>query len=193
MKIILASGSPRRKEIMTELGYEFEIVKSVKDEITEETEPERVVIDLSLSKALEVADIIREREDTDYIILSADTVVANAGKILGKPAHREEAFSMIKSLQGHGHQVFTGVTILRLSDNAMVNFAEKTDVFVKSMSDEEIAEYVATGESDDKAGAYAIQGIFSKYIEGYEGDYSNVVGLPGKRVKEEIDKLWGFL
>lgn len=186
MKLILGSGSPRRKEIMTRLGYEYEIIKSEKDEITTKEKPYDVVMELSYNKAIEVKEKVLAKEDysinDNYVILTADTVVAVDDSILGKPKDREDAFNMISRLRGRAHQVYTGVTILMVNDNRLENFYEKTDVYVNDMSDEEIRDYIATGECDDKAGAYAIQGIFGKYIDRYEGSYDNVVGLPGDRV-----------
>lgn len=190
MKLILGSGSPRRKEIMTRLGYEYEIVKSEKEEITTKEKPYDIVMELSYNKASEVKDIILQRNNyKDYVILTADTVVAVDDTILGKPADREEAFNMIALIRNRAHQVYTGVTILNLADGREEMFYEKTDVYVKDISDDEIREYIATGECDDKAGAYAIQGIFGKYIERFSGDYDNVVGLPAQRVDEILKQM----
>ena len=172
---------------MTRLGYEYDVIKAVKDEITTETKPENIVKELSFNKMLEVCEGLDKKDD--YIILAADTVVAYEGKVLGKPKDRTDAKVMLGLISGHTHQVYTGVTIRRTGDERTVCFFEKTDVTVKPMTEAEISEYVATGECDDKAGAYAIQGIFSKYIDGYSGDYSNVVGLPASRVKTELDSL----
>ena len=178
-KIILASGSPRRKEILKEHNIEFEIKVSDVDETCEHMSPEEMVKELSARKANAVF-----HENKDEIVLGADTVVAYKNEILGKPFDDEDAFRMIKMIQGKHHQVYTGVTIC--SCEKTVTFAEKTDVVVKAMTDKEIMEYIATGEGRDKAGSYAIQGLFGRYILGYEGDYENVVGLPGSRVEEVL-------
>ena len=194
MKIILASGSPRRKEILKRLGYEFEIIKAENEEITDKIKPCEVVEELSYNKAIEVKEkVIRlinsKNAEDDYCIIAADTVVAVDNQILGKPSDRNDAFNTIKLLQGRKHQVYTGVTIINLSSNKVVIFSDKTDVYVKKMSDSEIWDYVECGECDDKAGSYAIQGVFSKYIERYEGDYDNVVGLPAKKVDEALKNI----
>lgn len=215
-KLILGSGSPRRKEIMTNMGYEYEIVKSEKDEVTTKDKPYDVVMELAYNKALEVNEIVNNKYgDDSYVVLTADTVVAVDDRILGKPKDREDAFNMIKLINNRAHQVYTGVAIMAYVDEkilfdiqsgvntrvlcndvsktesgkSIIIFYDKTDVFVKNITDDEIKEYVATGECDDKAGSYAIQGIFGKYIEKYEGDYENVVGLPGKRVDEVLKML----
>lgn len=190
MKLILGSGSPRRKEILTKLGYEYEIVKAEKEEITIKSKPADIVVELAYNKALEVKNKVSQRDDynkNQYVILTADTVVAVDDEILGKPKDRQDAVSMISKIQGRAHQVYTGVVILTLDDEYI--FYDKTDVYVKEMTDTEIREYIATGEGDDKAGSYAIQGIFGSYIDRYDGDYDNVVGLPGKKVDNILKNI----
>ena len=197
-KIMLASGSPRRKELLAQIGLSFTVRVSEADEHTEETKPEKLVCILSERKALAVWDELTEEEKKESILIGADTVVAVDDRILGKPADETEAFQMIKLLQGRSHQVYTGVTILKQGDLQLLEegtntcsiqkkqFFEKTDVLVYPMSEEEITEYVKTGEPLDKAGAYGIQGSFAAYIQGIDGDYSNVVGLPVGRLYHEI-------
>lgn len=197
-KIILASGSPRRRELLSQIGLSFTVRVSEADEHTEETKPEKLVCILSERKALAVWDELTEEEKKESILIGADTVVAVDDRILGKPADETEAFQMIKLLQGRSHQVYTGVTILRQGDMQPLEegtstcsiqkkqFFEKTDVLVYSMSEEEITAYVKTGEPLDKAGAYGIQGSFAAYIQGINGDYSNVVGLPVGRLYHEL-------
>ena len=197
-KIILASGSPRRKELLSQIGLSFTVRVSEADEHTEETKPEKLVCILSERKALAVWDELTEEEKKESILIGADTVVAVDDRILGKPADETEAFQMIKLLQGRSHQVYTGVTILREGDMQPLEegtstcsiqkkqFFEKTDVLVYPMSEEEITAYVKTGEPLDKAGAYGIQGSFAAYIQGINGDYSNVVGLPVGRLYHEL-------
>lgn len=197
-KIILASGSPRRKELLSQIGLSFTVRVSEADEHTEETKPEKLVCILSERKALAVWNELTEEEKKESILIGADTVVAVDDRILGKPADETEAFQMIKLLQGRSHQVYTGVTILRQGDMQPLEegtstcsiqkkqFFEKTDVLVYSMSEEEITAYVKTGEPLDKAGAYGIQGSFAAYIQGINGDYSNVVGLPVGRLYHEL-------
>lgn len=197
-KIILASGSPRRKELLSQIGLSFTVRVSEADEHTEETKPEKLVCILSERKALAVWDELTEEEKKESILIGADTVVAVDDRILGKPADETEAFQMIKLLQGRSHQVYTGVTILRQGDMQPLEegistcsiqkkqFFEKTDVLVYPMSEDEITAYVKTGEPLDKAGAYGIQGSFAAYIQGIDGDYSNVVGLPVGRLYHEL-------
>lgn len=197
MKLILASGSPRRRELMQRCGLEFELLKADVDESYEAGEPQKIVETLSKRKAEAAEAFLREGSGEEKpagdgcIIICADTMVAADGEILGKPKDREDAVRMIRLLQGRTHQVYTGVTLVKISDGTahMVTFSEKTDVIVRSMTEEEIAAYVETGECDDKAGAYAIQGSFSGYIQGFVGDYDNVVGLPMKRLSMELRKL----
>lgn len=197
-KIILASGSPRRKELLSQIGLSFTVRVSEADEHTEETKPEKLVCILSERKALAVWDELTEEEKKESILIGADTVVAVDDRILGKPADETEAFRMIELLQGRSHQVYTGVTILRQGGLQPLEegtgtcgiqkkqFFEKTDVLVYPMSEEEITAYVKTGEPLDKAGAYGIQGNFAAYIQGINGDYSNVVGLPVGRLYHEL-------
>lgn len=197
-KIILASGSPRRKELLAQIGLSFTVRVSEADEYTEETKPEKLVCLLSERKAQAVWEHLTEEEKKESILIGADTVVAVDDRILGKPADEAEAFQMIKLLQGRAHQVYTGVTILQQGGPQLLKegaglcsvqkkqFFEKTDVLVYSMSEEEITAYVKTGEPLDKAGAYGIQGSFAAYIRGINGDYSNVVGLPIGRLYHEL-------
>lgn len=185
-KIILASGSPRRRELLTQIGIQYQVAPSEVDETVSETNPVRVVEELSLRKAIDVAD----RQNEDCIILGADTVVTLEQQILGKPVNKAEAFQMLHSLQGRTHQVYTGVTILQKEKGKLqaYTFHEETKVIVVSMNETEINDYIATGEPMDKAGAYGIQGAFAAYVKGIEGDYYNVVGLPVCRVAQELKK-----
>ena len=185
MRIILASGSPRRRELLDQIGAKYEVRPSEADETITSTIPSEVVKELALRKGSEVAAHYEE----DVVILSADTVVANNGKILGKPKDDAEAIKMIESIQGKSHEVYTGVAIIiKRNTEKVVNFAVETKVKVASMSMEEIEAYIRTGEHKDKAGAYAIQGKFAPYIDGIEGDYYNVVGFPISRICKELNK-----
>ena len=185
MRIILASGSPRRRELLDQIGAKYEVRPSEADETITSTIPSEVVKELALRKGSEVAAHYEE----DVVILSADTVVANNGKILGKPKDDAEAIKMIESIQGKSHEVYTGVAIIiKRNTEKVVNFAVETKVKVASMSMEEIEAYIRTGEHKDKAGAYAIQGKFAPYIDGIEGDYYNVVGFPISRICKELSK-----
>ncbi|MBO5177352.1 MAG: septum formation protein Maf [Lachnospiraceae bacterium] len=176
-QVILASGSPRRKELLELIGVEFKIITSNKEEVITSTNPEEVVKELSMMKAEDVAAGVAG----PAIILGADTVVAHGGRILGKPKDKADAVNMIRSFAGDDHYVYTGVCIIRKEADGSVNkisFAEGTKVTVYPMTEEAIEQYVATNEPMDKAGAYAIQGLFAPYIKGIEGDYYNIVGFP---------------
>lgn len=184
---ILASGSPRRKEILEQCGVSFIIEKSNAEEIISKTQPKEVVMELSALKASEVANRISEPEG---IIIGADTVVADGQAILGKPKNKAEAIAMLNSLQGHVHSVYTGVTLIIKKDGThkMQTFYEETKVEIIPMTIEEIEDYVASGEPEDKAGSYAIQGQFAGYVKEIHGDYYNVVGLPICRIMKELKK-----
>ncbi len=200
-KIILASASPRRRELLTQIGLDFDVVVSETEEKITSTEPAKVVEELSAQKAEAVwgwmhlqidADSVEKIAATqDYIVIGADTVVACGGKILGKPGTVENAVVMLRMLQGREHEVYTGVTILssKNGEQRKLTFHERTVVHFSPMSEEEIREYVATGDPMDKAGAYGIQGFCARYISGIEGDYNNVVGLPVGRVYQELRRL----
>lgn len=195
MKIILASQSPRRRELLSRAGFEFEIVTSEKDEVTTKTLPAEVVIELSCRKAYDVYDkVINEREKNlseEILVIGADTVVSIDGMIFGKPKDDEDAFDMLSKLQGRTHEVYTGVTFV-FNEKGEVrthSFCECTKVTFFSMTDEEIRDYIKTKEPADKAGAYGIQGLCAVFIKGIEGDYNNVVGLPIARVYQEIKAL----
>lgn len=181
--LILASGSPRRRELMSQVGLDFTVVTSDADENIKEMEPEDYVRELSSIKAQSVLEQYADKDDS-VIVISADTIVYHKGEILTKPKDEEDAFRILKSLEGQIHQVYTGVTICSTHKN--VSFYEKTDVWVYDMTDEEIRDYISTGEPMDKAGAYGIQGKFAAYIKGIEGDYNNVVGLPVARLVHEL-------
>lgn len=180
-KIILASGSPRRKELLLQIGMEFEIEKAKGEEIITSQDPSEAVKELSAQKAQEVA----KRSD-GTVIIGADTVVAAEGGILGKPKDRKDALRMLRMLQGKEHQVITGVTVLLKKTAQTISFAEVTKVRVASMTQAQMERYVDSGEPMDKAGAYGIQGKFAVYVSGIEGDYNNVVGLPVGRLYREV-------
>ena len=187
MKTYLASGSPRRRELLTQIGIEYEVLVSEADEDCDITDPAGLVEELSKRKALAVAEKLKASGEKDFIVIGADTVVALKGKILGKPADKDDAVKMLKALSGNTHDVYTGVSVIREDD--INTFHEQTEVEFFEMSDKEIEEYVATGDPLDKAGAYGIQGFCARYIRGIRGDYNNVVGLPIGRLYQELKKL----
>ena len=173
-RIVLASGSPRRSELLRKGGLEdFEVMPVDADEtIVPGTEPHTAVMQLSGKKALAA----RERCAPGDLIIAADTVVSLDGEILGKPGTEDRAREMLKKLSGRSHKVFTGVT-LRRGDMEMTDF-EETEVFFREISESEIGAYIRTGEPLDKAGAYGIQGAACSFVYRLEGDYYNVMGLP---------------
>lgn len=179
MEVILASASPRRREILKNAGIDFRVVAADIDESTEKTAPHEVVLDISKRKAEAVA------KKTDGIVIAADTVVALDGEILGKPKDDEDAFRMLRALSGREHEVYTGVCVIR--GDRCDSFYEKTKVFFRDMTDDIIKAYIETGEPRDKAGAYAIQGKCAAYITRIEGDYLNVVGLPLSRLCQLLE------
>ena len=184
-KIILASGSPRRSELLTLVGIPFEVCVSKTSETTSRTKPEEVVKELSYAKAKAVYNDGHE----DDVVIGADTVVYLDETILGKPADKKQCKAMLKLLSGRSHKVYTGVTVLWREPSGgmhVLSFCQETKVRIFPLTDEEIEEYIATGEPLDKAGAYGIQGIFAKHIESIEGDYYNVVGLPVARLYREL-------
>ena len=199
-KIILASASPRRRELLAQIGMDFEVWASYAEEKTEAKDSEELVKELSALKALDIWEKLSEEEKKTGLVIGADTVVSICGAVMGKPKDREDAAGMLSLLQGRTHQVYTGVTFIyldekgdrdtgRKTERRVNSFFEKTDVLVFPMSEEEIARYVDTGDPMDKAGAYGIQGIFAAYIKGIAGDYNNVVGLPVGRLYQELKKI----
>ena len=189
-KIILASNSPRRKEILEQVGISFEIVPSTSDEVSNKTDPIELVEDISAMKAEEVANLV----EGPAIIIGADTVVVHEGEVLGKPKDEAQAKKMLQSLQNGSHEVFTGVTVIlkeitignEVVTYKKLSFADVSKVIVLPMNHSQIESYVATMEPMDKAGAYAIQGKFAVYIKEIIGDFYNIMGLP-------ISKLYDTL
>lgn len=176
--IILASQSPRRKELLAKHGIDFRVFVTDCDEtVTEPLSPRELVEELSRRKAKSAAEHFGKEE---VLIIAADTVVALENEIFGKPRDAEDAFDMLSKLSAKAHSVFTGVTLAKVTKDG-VSYREtvcETKVFFKALTREEILGYIATGEPFDKAGSYAIQGIASKFVEAIDGDFDNVVGLP---------------
>lgn len=185
--LVLASASPRRKELLTSLGISFQVVPSIAAETLQPNEsPRQHVMRLSREKALEVA---RRKEVTGRWFLGSDTVVLRDKTILGKPTDANEASLMLHSLSGRSHQVLSGYAIYDRSSEKMEVEAVTTRVRFKELTDQEIAGYIATGEPFGKAGSYAIQGIGAFMIPTIEGSYSNVVGLPLCEVVAALERL----
>ena len=198
--IFLASASPRRRELLAQIGLKFQVVVSDVEEKTISDVPWEMVEELSALKAGAVFEKIQGRNalaaqppEHPFVVIGADTVVTLDGKIMGKPGDEQEAVEMLSLLQGKTHQVYTGVTLLYWEEGMeschKISFHEKTDVTMYPMSREQIRAYVATGEPMDKAGAYGIQGRCAAYIKGICGDYNNVVGLPVGRLYQELQEI----
>ena len=208
VRLVLASASPRRRELLSQIGLEFTVMPSTKEENAKTTEAGALVQELSRQKAVDIweqlsggqgqnpdADQEQISEETqepnlngkrqpELLVIGADTVVCCEGKILGKPHSREAAAEMLTALQGRSHEVYTGVTLYSQSET--VTFFECTQVEFYPMTEVEISEYIGSKEPMDKAGAYGIQGLGARFVKGIRGDYNNVVGLPVGRLYQEL-------
>lgn len=208
VRLVLASASPRRRELLSQIGLEFTVMPSTKEENAKTTEAGALVQELSRQKAVDIweqlsggqgqnpdADQEQISEETqepnlngkrqpELLVIGADTVVCCEGKILGKPHSREAAAEMLTALQGRSHEVYTGITLYSQSET--VTFFECTQVEFYPMTEVEISEYIDSKEPMDKAGAYGIQGLGARFVKGIRGDYNNVVGLPVGRLYQEL-------
>ena len=208
VRLVLASASPRRRELLSQIGLEFTVMPSTKEENAKTTEAGALVQELSRQKAVDIweqlsggqgqnpdADQEQISEETqepnlngkrqpELLVIGADTEVCCEGKILGKPHSREAAAEMLTALQGRSHEVYTGVTLYSQSET--VTFFECTQVEFYPMTEVEISEYIDSKEPMDKAGAYGIQGLGARFVKGIRGDYNNVVGLPVGRLYQEL-------
>lgn len=208
VRLVLASASPRRRELLSQIGLEFSVMPSTKEENAKTTEAGALVQELSRQKAVDIweqlsggqgqnpdADQEQISEETqepnlngkrqpELLVIGADTVVCCEGKILGKLHSREAAAEMLTALQGRSHEVYTGVTLYSQSET--VTFFECTQVEFYPMTEVEISEYIDSKEPMDKAGAYGIQGLGARFVKGIRGDYNNVVGLPVGRLYQEL-------
>lgn len=196
MKIILGSASPRRQELLHMIFSDFAIQTTDEDENCPFHTPSQFVQDLATQKGKLVQKKMQSisyfNTKETYLIISADTIVYANGAVLGKPHTYEQAFDMLSSLSNSSHKVFTGVCISEIQNNTCIRqsvFDESTTVKVMHMSENEIDCYIKTNDCFDKAGGYGIQGLFGKHIEGIEGDYYNVVGLPVNRLYRELKNM----
>ena len=190
IKYILASASPRRKELLAQAGLDFEIITSDAEEIITKEIPSEVVVELAETKAENVYQKVKDTtNDTDtFVLIGADTVVVYKDEILGKPEDEGDAYNMLSMLAGRTHQVYTGVCLL-IKEHGTVrkkSFYESTDVTFYPVSRGDLKRYVTSGDSLDKAGAYGIQGPFAIHVKGIQGNYNNVVGLPIARLYQEL-------
>lgn len=184
MNIILASASPRRKEILENINVKFDIVKSDIDEVILEDElPPQVVMRLAFEKSMDVA-----KSNKESLVIGADTIVVFNNKVLGKPKDKEDARNTIRLLSGNTHEVITGISLINLSANKKIIDYVVSRVKFKDLSEDDINDYINTGESLDKAGAYGIQGYGSLLIEEIQGDYFNIVGLPISKLSDLVKK-----
>ena len=186
MKLILASASPRRAEILRNAGIPFTVLSSAVDETPF---PEETPFDHVQRLADAKAELVAARAVGPAIVIAADTVVTLEGRIIGKPSSTDDARQVLERLSGRTHSVVTGVTLIRLPDAERINFVETTQVQFATISSDEITRYLATEEPYDKAGSYAIQGRAGRYIPRIEGDYFNIVGLPLARVTQALADL----
>lgn len=188
-KIILASASPRRKELLAKAGISFTVIPAAGEEKRTSEDPGEAVQQLARDKAEWVARSLAECEE-GTLVIGSDTIVVFENRILGKPKDCRDAAETLEKLQGNTHQVYTGVTVLERKAGKWMEhtFFESTDVTFYPVSREEIQDYIATGEPMDKAGSYGIQGLFGIYVKGICGDYNNVVGLPVARLFHEMKK-----
>lgn len=189
---ILASASPRRKELLANIGLDFRVLVPDADEtkIDKDVPPHIYVQELALLKAAAAGKLLGRARGA--VIISADTIVVNDGEILGKPKTGYEAYKMLKSLSGKAHRVYTGFCVLRMRDSRTVCRHVCTRVRFKPLSDERIKRYVESGEPMDKAGAYGIQGLGSMLVEGIDGDYFNVVGLPVSALADVLEEEFDY-
>lgn len=185
MKVILASKSPRRVEILEKIVKEFEVVQSNFDENTIDFKGdiEKYVKDLSRNKAIEVSKRLNEPS----IVIAADTVVFQDGKVLEKPKNEEDAFSMLSSLSGNTHKVYSGICLINTYDDTVVTDCDCTEVRFSELNPRQIRNYINSGETMDKAGAYGIQGLGGAFVEGIKGCYYNVMGLPLNKLYKALE------
>ena len=189
---ILASGSPRRKELLELIGLEFKVIVSQADEdsVSKDLKPELYVQELALLKASATAkEVLRNK---NAVIISADTIVTLDGQILGKPKDEDDAFNMLSKLSGREHEVYTGYCVMRISNGKAVCGKVRTKVKFKDLSDDKIRGYINSGEPMDKAGAYGIQGKGSLLVKKIDGDYFNVVGLPVSELNRILKKEYSY-
>ncbi len=185
MKVILASKSPRRVEILEKIVKEFEVVESNFDENTIDFKGdiEKYVKDLSRNKAIEVSKRLNEPS----IVIAADTVVFQNGKVLEKPKNEEDAFSMLSSLSGNTHKVYSGICLINTYNDTVVTDCDCTEVRFSELNPRQIRNYINSGEPMDKAGAYGIQGLGGAFVEGINGCYYNVMGLPLNKLYKALE------
>ena len=187
MKIVLASASERRQELLTRIAKDFTVIVSKFDEssVKEKGSISKYVEEIAFGKAKDVASNLKE----DTIVIAADTIVAFDGEILGKPKDKEDAFKILSKLSGNTHKVYTGLVLINTSNSKILKSTESTEVKFSKLSEDDIYKYIDCGEPMDKAGAYGIQGMGGVFVEGISGCYYNVVGLPLNRLHKMIKEI----
>lgn len=190
MRVVLASNSPRRKELLHQIFDRFDVIKSdFNEEVVDEKNPEKLVKVLSLKKAEAVFDKI-EHNESELLVIGGDTLVYFNGQVLGKPKDEKDAYNTLKNLQGNKNEVYSAFTVILKKDSKLKKetVLSKSIVTMKTMTDEEIEEYIKTGEPMDKAGSFSVQGIGNKFVDSIEGSYNSVVGLDIEKLKEVLEK-----
>ncbi|UYL10164.1 Maf family protein [Bdellovibrio sp. SKB1291214] len=188
--LILASESPRRKQLLQEAGFSFDVVSVKVSEIPDKNlNATEQILDIARRKARAAFAHLKSSKLQEFTLISADTEVIHEGQLQGKPSDKDDAFKMLSRLSGKTHLVQTGVCVIDSASGNELSQIETTQVFFKALNDEEIWTYIESGEPMDKAGAYGIQGLGGKFVEKIEGPFDNVVGLPVQLVKEMLAKI----
>lgn len=190
MRVVLASNSPRRKELLHQIFDSFDVIKSdFNEEVVDEKNPEKLVKVLSSKKAEEVFDRI-ESNESELLVIGGDTLVYFDGQVLGKPKDEKDAYNTLKKLQGNKNKVYSAFTVILKKGSKLKKetVLSKSIVTMKTMADEEIEEYIKTGEPMDKAGSFSVQGIGNKFVDSIEGAYNSVIGLDIEKLKEVLEK-----
>lgn len=188
--LILASESPRRKQLLQQAGFSFDVVSVKVSEIPDKNlNATEQILDIARRKARAAFTHLKSSNLQEFTLISADTEVIFDGQLQGKPSDKDDAFQMLRRLSGKVHDVQTGVCIIDSTTGKELSQIETTKVFFKNLTDQEIWTYIESGEPMDKAGAYGIQGLGGKFVEKYEGPFDNVVGLPVELVKSMLTKI----
>lgn len=184
--IVLASGSPRRKELLEQIGLKFTVHPSpYEEDMSLDLSPAELARTLGFEKGKAVQELYPD----DHVIISADTVVAHGDQVFGKPKSEQEAFEVLKTLSGSTHQVITGFSILHTASDTEISEADINDIHFYDISEDEIWEYIRTGDPMDKAGAYGVQGFAARFVKGLEGDYNSIVGIPAGKVFQYLKEI----
>lgn len=193
LQLVLASESPRRRALLKEAGFNFDVVPSKVSEIPNKNlNVNDQILDIARRKARAVYEVLKPSRTSAFVILTADTEVIFGGAPLGKPSDKDDAYRILKLLSGHFHEVITAVCVINSATGKEISRIETTQIHFKDLSDQEIWDYINTGEPMDKAGAYGIQGGGGKFVQKIDGPFDNVVGLPMKLVRALLAEI-GFI